>query len=136
LRAAGGMIADADAEGNIEIRLESVRGFCYVESDIFGISGGKIMMIQKRAEIALRSLEDGEQKRLLSAIEKLDGLDVDILKTKGKIRKFPSPDEPLYIYRGTQRLRILLSRQKNIWIVEDIVAHDRLKRIISEKNQQ
>jgi len=94
------------------------------------------MMIQKRAEIALRSLETGEQKRLLSAIEKLDGLDVDILKRQGKLQTLCGRGEPLYTYRGTQRLRILLSRQKNIWIVEDIVAHDRLKRIISEKNQQ
>lgn len=89
--------------------------------------------IQRRAEIALRSLHPTERRRVLRALATLEATEPQIALASGKLHRLvdAAPEGNLYSYRGSQRLRVILSRDQASWTVEDIVDHDRLNRIFS-----
>lgn len=95
------------------------------------------IIIKRRAEIALRSLKRSEQNQIVKAIDVIASVaSKDLLPTSNfrKLRK--ELGENLYVYRGSQRLRLVLSIQDNICTVEDIVAKDKLNRLVPNLNQQ
>jgi hypothetical protein len=92
--------------------------------------------IHKRAEVALRSLGNADRISIHKALEKLRNINIQTLMRSRQLKKSQTPSgEPLYIYRGNLRLRIILSKQNSSWIVEDIIDHDRLDRILRERER-
>lgn len=84
--------------------------------------------LHRRAEIAFRLLDTKEQKQLSKAFEKLITANEDFVKTK--LRKLPTKSTiSLYSYRGSNKLRLIVSMNDNTWVVEDIIDHDRLKQL-------
>ncbi len=95
------------------------------------------IIIQRRAEIALRSLEQNEQKQILKALAQIESVEPKDLSKVPNLMKLPKRlGENLYWYRGNQRLRLILSIQENVCTVEDIIAHDKLDRLVSNLRQQ
>jgi hypothetical protein len=89
------------------------------------------IIIRKRAEIALRSLDKPDRDRANRALGTLQNSELrEILRT-GKITRLNTiSSENLYSYRAGLRLRLVLSRTDGEWILEDVVDHDRLLRIL------
>jgi hypothetical protein len=89
------------------------------------------LIIHRRAEVALRSLNPTERKKILQALDLLQYASIEELNQSGKFHKIHAASgERLYIYRSSRRLRIVLSKNENEWTVEDIVDHDRLDRLL------
>jgi len=88
------------------------------------------LIIQKRVEIALRSLGKVEQKQITHALAALSLVKQEEFGRSAKIRRLhTSSGEKLYVYRGNLRLRLILSVHGGTIIVEDVVDHDRLNRL-------
>jgi hypothetical protein len=89
------------------------------------------VLLEGRAEIALRSLDPPERQSVQAALEVLEHADLGALKSSGKLHamKLSSP-ERLYSFRVNKMLRLILSERLSQWIVEDIVNHDRLARLL------
>jgi len=95
------------------------------------------IIIQRRAEIALRSLKQNEQEQIVTALARIKSVEPkDLFKVPNlhKLRK--ELGENLYSYRGNSRLRLVLSIKENVCTVEDIVSHDKLNRVVSNLGQQ
>lgn len=119
--------------------------------------------IQRRAEIALRSLEQRQQKQVLQAIEELRSIPQEdaywllrLTKNKSKMPKPPKgiPKPPssaklsklkqsnnlsgkeLYKYHVNHELRLILSFASNMCIIEDIMARDKLKKLVANLEAQ
>jgi hypothetical protein len=89
--------------------------------------------MRKRAEVAYGSLDMAERRPVDRALDALLSTSLQELIQSGKIRKFKaSSGFDLYIYRCGPRLRLVLSRNRTLWMVEDIVDHDRLLRILTK----
>ena len=94
------------------------------------------IVIQRRAKIALRSLQQSEKKQIANALAQIEIIQPkDVFKIT-KIKKINAFDKNLYIYRGNQRLRLVLSIQDDICIVEDILDHDKLNRLVANSRQR
>lgn len=87
------------------------------------------LLMQRRAEIAIRSLEQAEQSQVKQALSEISLLTLEDLKQSSKFKPMDS-DKKLYIYRGNQKLRLVLSIDSDKCIVEDVVDHDRLQRLL------
>ena len=129
------------------------------------------IVIQRRAIIALRSLEQQEQKQVKRAVEVLESLtqedvykfpklnqstsDLSRLKPKSPRLKnnLPKPpkkagkflnqnqfkyfaDKNYYLYQINSELRLILSIANCKCIVEDIMADEKLKRLVANLKQQ
>ena len=93
--------------------------------------------IQRRAEIALRSLQQNERKQILKSLQQLEEVQPKDLWHIPKLQKLPNDlGKELHIYQGNRRLRLILSIKNNICIVEDILDHDKLGRLVANLNQQ
>ncbi|WP_304511905.1 hypothetical protein [Desulfobacula sp.] len=94
--------------------------------------------IQRRAEIALRSLDKIEQKRILRSLSAISAIDRVNFSQDPKFRKLATgfSGKKLYIYKGSQKLRLILSFEGDVCTVEDIVDHDRLSRLIAQSGQE
>lgn len=90
------------------------------------------IVIQGRAEIALRSLKQNERKQILQALERIRLAKLQDLWQIPDLKKLrEKSDNNLYVYRGNQQLRLVLSFQENICTVEDIMAHDKLNKLVA-----
>jgi glycosidase len=90
--------------------------------------------IKKPAEIALRSLEKKEQRKIIRALTELETSNADELFQNQKLHKLiVHSEEKLYSYLGTLKLRLILSIDDNQIFVEDILNHDRLERLLSSQ---
>ena len=89
------------------------------------------IIVQRRAEIALRSLQKSEQKQIARALDELSKADRKLLYGSPKIHKLAAgySNKNLFIYKGTTKLRLILSLTNDSCILEDIVDHDRLDRL-------
>jgi len=87
------------------------------------------LVIQKRVEIALRSLGKVEQKQITHALAALSLVKQEEFGRSAKIRRLHTSGEKLYVYRGNLRLRLILSVHNGTIIVEDVVDHDRLNKL-------
>lgn len=87
--------------------------------------------MQRRAEIALNSLNNQEKGRLKRALESLKKLSIIELSNLPEMRKLVSiSDKNLYAFNGSEKLKIILSVDKthaNACIVEDIFPREQLE---------
>ena len=99
---------------------------------IYIIQGTEMnITIQRRAEIALRSLSQNEKGQLERALNKLTSLSPAEFYIRPEIQKLISASgEKLYSLIGSRRLRIILSVDADSCIVEDILDHDRLEQLL------
>jgi hypothetical protein len=94
------------------------------------------IVLQARAEVALRSLDAADHARVLRAILEMEALPRPELLRSAKMHRLRTPSgEDLRVYRAGQRLRIVLSIDQSACIVEDIVDHERLARMTSRGRQ-
>lgn len=90
--------------------------------------------IRKPAEIALRSLGKEEQRKIIQTLTKLEETNAaELFQNQNLHKLIVHSEEKLYSYRGTLKLRLILSIDDNQIFVEDIVNHDRLERLLSSK---
>ena len=96
------------------------------------------IQIQRRAEIALRSLPPVEQKRLHRALYDLESMDRAGLGRSHKLKRLPlrAHDRQLFVYISTGRLRLILSLSDEVCIVEDVVDHDQFERMVAKQGQE
>ncbi|MGF1541601.1 MAG: hypothetical protein ACFCU5_14315 [Pleurocapsa sp.] len=93
------------------------------------------IVIQRRANIALHSLENSEQKQILKALERIKITPAkDLFQTLEL--KLKNLGQNLYIYRGNYRLRLILSIKNDVCTVEDIIARDKLDMLFANFKQQ
>lgn len=96
------------------------------------------LRIERRAEIALRSLQKKEQKHIDRALNELLESDMATLRQNPKIHMLASGPfgRKLFVYRGSPKLRLVLSFDQETFVLEDIVDHDRLDRLIKREGQE
>jgi hypothetical protein len=96
------------------------------------------LRIERRAEIALRSLQKIEQKHIDRALNELLASDMATIRQSPKIHMLASgfSGRKLFVYRGSRKLRLVLSVDNETCVVEDIVDHDRLDRLIKREEQE
>jgi len=95
------------------------------------------LRLERRAEIAFRSLSQIDRRRIEAALHEISSATPGELTLSRKLRKLLSASgEKLYVYRGSKRLRIVFSILGDECIIEDIVDHDRLDRLLSKRGQQ
>jgi hypothetical protein len=88
------------------------------------------IVLERRAEIALRSLGSTERKQIARSLELLSEADLPMLMGSHRIRKLATgfSAKSLFVYRGSPTLRLVLSFENDVCKIEDIVDHDRLDR--------
>jgi hypothetical protein len=96
------------------------------------------LLLHRRAEIALRSLPEADRFKIKFALANLVGADLKQFLKNTKLKKLATgiSDKKLFIYRGSTNLRIILSFEGDTCTVEDIVARDRLDRLITQKRKK
>lgn len=95
------------------------------------------LLLERRAEIALRSLRGVDQKQVHRALAHLEALAPDKIFHDYKIHRFAaSLREPLYVYGGAMRLRLILKIEGVDCRIIDIVDHDRLDRLLKDREQR
>jgi hypothetical protein len=88
------------------------------------------IILQRRAEIAIRSLDKLEQKQIRRALDTISAVTLSELYQSPKFKKIRvGSGETLYMYRGNLRLRVLLSIQGDKCTIEDVIDHDKLSRL-------
>lgn len=92
------------------------------------------MLIQRRAEIALRSLQKIEQKQIDRSLRELSEQDRSTLQRSQKLHMLVSgfSGKKLFVYRGSTKLRLILSFDGETCVVEDLVDHDRIDRLVAK----
>lgn len=95
------------------------------------------IIIERRAEIAFRSLDKNEQKKITHSLSAISNIDRKELVLEPKLHKLATgfSDKKLYSYRGSPKYRLILSFEEEFCIVEDIVDHDRLNRLFVKKGE-
>jgi hypothetical protein len=95
------------------------------------------IIIERRAQIALRSLAQNEQKQILKALAQIESVKPQNWVTISNLKKMRTElSENTYLYRGNQRLSLVLSFKDNVCIVEDIVAYDKIDRLMPNLSKQ
>ena len=95
------------------------------------------IILQRRAEIALRSLDKAEQNKITRSLSELSFTDQERLRSNQKIKKLASgvSGKILFIYKGSKKLKLILLFEGDTCIVEDIIEHDRLNRLMGKRGQ-
>ncbi len=95
------------------------------------------LLFERRAEIAMRSLRGTDQKQVQRALHELQALEPKEVFRHHKIHRFAaSLSEPLYVYSGGIRLRLVLKIDGANCRIVDIVDHDRLDRLLQDRGQR
>ncbi len=94
------------------------------------------IVIQRRAEIALRSLSKLEQKQIRRALDELSAADRRQLNRKLYSLAKNLSDKKLFVYRGSPKLRLIVSFEDDVCTIEDIVDHRRLDRLGVKRGQE
>ena len=87
-----------------------------------------IIQIQRRAEIAIRSLGRQEQLRINRAVQKLEAtsrFDAQSILHLHKLNGMSG----LFVFRATPKIRMLLSFEGDVCTIEDLVTPDQLTKI-------
>ena len=84
------------------------------------------VVLQRRAEVALRSLHEREKKRIARAIDMIADSDRRTLLQSGHVKKIAMPGPDLYVYKAGLKMRLILSFEfeEEVCVVEDILSHD------------
>lgn len=94
------------------------------------------LLFERRTEIAMRSLRGTDQKQVQRALHELQALEPKDIFHHHKIRKLAaSLSEPLYVYGGGIRLRLVLKIEGENCRIIDVVDHDRLDRLLQNGGQ-
>jgi hypothetical protein len=96
------------------------------------------LRIERRAEVALRSLEKIEQRHISRSLNELLASDRATLTRSPKIHILSANQSgrKLFVYRGSPKLRLVLSFENETCVLEDIVDHDRLGKVIGREGQE
>lgn len=96
------------------------------------------LSIERRAEIALRSLQKSERKHVERALNELLSSDRAALQQSPKLHKLASgfSGRKLFVYRASPKLRLVVSLEDDVCVLEDIVDHDRLDRLLKREGQE
>ena len=93
--------------------------------------------LERRAEIAFRSLRGADQRQVGRALDDLTALEAKAIFRNHKVHKVLAPTgDSLYICRGGMRLRLVLDIKGEDCKVIDIVDHDRLGRLLLDRGQR
>jgi hypothetical protein len=89
-----------------------------------------VLVLQRRAEIAIRSLSRVEQEQVGRALDKIGAIAPDELCQRSKVRKLRvGSGETLYEYPGTPSLRLILSIKGDRCTIEDVIDRDKLSQL-------
>ena len=96
------------------------------------------LQIRRRAEIALRSLQKVERKQIERSLDELLASDRVSLSSNPKFRLLAAgfSGKKLVVYRGSTKLRLVLSFEGDTCILEDVVDHDRLDQLAKRGEQE
>ena len=96
------------------------------------------LRIERRAEIALRSLQARERGKILAALTRLQMSSITDLRNNPKLYPLKSTDHDrrLFVYKGTEQLRLILSIHDDICVLEDIIDHARIDQLIKREGQE
>ena len=95
------------------------------------------LRIERRSEIALRSLQKNEQQHIFRALDKLLVSDRATLQNNPNAHIFKLVSRKrLYVIKASPRLRLVLSFDNETCVLEDIVDHDRLDRLLKREGQE
>ena len=94
--------------------------------------------IERRAEIALRSLQKNEQNQINRALNELLDLDRATLMQSPRLNILASgfSSRKLFVYKGSPTLRLVLTFDDDMCVLEDVVYHDRLDRLVKREGQE
>ena len=96
------------------------------------------LRIERRAEIALRSLQERERGKILAALTRLQTSSITDLRNNSKLYLLESGahDRRLFVYKGTEQLRLIFSFHNDTCVLEDIVDHARIDQLTKRKGQE
>ena len=96
------------------------------------------LRIERRAEITLRSLQKIEQKQIERALNELLTFDRATLSHSLKLHQLTSgfSSRNLFVYKGSSKLRLVLTFDGNTFVLEDVVDHSRLDRLTKREGQE
>jgi hypothetical protein len=96
------------------------------------------LSIQRRAEVAFRSLHGTEHDAVKRALAKLSMLDrMDLRGDRNfKILATRFSGREIAVYRASNRMRLILAFHEDACIIEDIVDRDRLGRLVIHEVQE
>jgi mRNA-degrading endonuclease RelE of RelBE toxin-antitoxin system len=86
------------------------------------------VLLQRRAEVALRSLDKIEQSRILRAMHTISETDQKAIQRLPHVKKLQW--QGFYVYRSSAKMRLIISFDGDVCVVEDIVSHDSLERFL------
>lgn len=93
--------------------------------------------IHRRAKIALRSLHQNEQQQIEKALEQLRPFQFQDIDKIERLKRLPNDlNKNLYTYPGNHELRLILSIKNNVCVVEDILAYDKLDRLVANLSKK
>lgn len=91
--------------------------------------------IEKRAEVALRTLSSSDQRKVEKTLQHLSSIVPKQLTLSNDIRALRvASGQMVYIARVGRALRMVFSIKGNDCFVQDIVHRDRIERIVSLGN--
>ncbi|NJM75837.1 MAG: hypothetical protein HC852_08705 [Acaryochloridaceae cyanobacterium RU_4_10] len=89
-----------------------------------------VLVLERRAEIAIRSLSQQEQEQVGQALDEIGVIAPDELCQSSKVQKFRAGSgETFYVYPGTPSLRLILSINGDKYTLEDVIDRDKLSRL-------
>jgi hypothetical protein len=96
------------------------------------------LLIQRRAQIALRSLQKSDQDGIKRALVKLSEIDrIELSRNHNfKLLATHFSSRKIAVYRATHRLRLILSFEGDSCIIEDIVDRERVERVVNREGQK
>lgn len=98
-----------------------------------------VLVIQRRAEIALRSLQTAERKQVERSLRELFAVDREALRDNQNLHAVRPrrSGQQLFVYKATPNLRLVVSFPENdTCLVQDIVDHSRLDRLLDQGGQE
>lgn len=95
------------------------------------------LVLERRAEIALRSLSPTEQKQLSRAMDEIRATDPQEFYRSPKVHRFiAASGDALYSYKGNRGLRLILSVNADTCTVEEVAHHDRIMPLLKQPRPQ
>jgi hypothetical protein len=92
------------------------------------------VILQGRAEVALRSLDAQDRHRVETILRGLETSDLQALPRDTRLLKLRQlSNVVMYAIRATTRLRIVVSLRDSALVVEDIVPRDRVDHLILDR---
>jgi hypothetical protein len=89
-----------------------------------------VLVLEHRAEIAIRSLSRLEQAQVRRALDEIGAIAPNELCQSSKFQKFcAGSGETFYVYPGTPSLRLILSINRDKYTIEDVIDRDKLSRL-------